>query len=380
MSCSAAGLAIAFATSMMLIQSAAVGQVAFFSRYTDTIRLPGATVLTTSATFEARVMLMPGSTFIGRIWNEHLAGFEDKTLAISTGSLHGFGWPSGTPSLMTATVAIAPYQWHHVAFVRDASQERLYLNGTLAGTRTVSNSIRNSTGGVAAVGAIRRTEGIVGASFIGYIDTLRISSSARYSGSFTPAAGDLDTDATTLLLLNFNEPRDNPTVSDLSGHGENGSLTTWFTEATLPQLCPDPLIVDDPQPTRACAGTDANFTVTAVGNGPFTYGWRFDGTPIDPGTNPSAATETLTRSSITAADIGSYDCIVTNACGSVTSNPASLTTCPGDFNCDGGVDGEDVGAFFNDWEAGNAAADINADGGVDGADVSTFFEHWEAGC
>ncbi|MCX5691580.1 MAG: hypothetical protein NTV94_17610, partial [Planctomycetota bacterium] len=75
-----------------------------------------------------------------------------------------------------------------------------------------------------------------------------------------------------------------------------------------------------------------------------------------------------------------FHVVVTNSCGSVTSNSATLTICIGDFNCDGGVDGEDVGAFFVRWENGDAGAYVNADGGVDGGDVSAFFEHWEAGC
>jgi len=54
--------------------------------------------------------------------------------------------------------------------------------------------------------------------------------------------------------------------------------------------------------------------------------------------------------------------------------------CPADMNQDGGVDGEDVNAFFAVWEAGEALGDLNADGGVDFADVSFFFDHWENGC
>ncbi|MCX5691581.1 MAG: immunoglobulin domain-containing protein [Planctomycetota bacterium] len=138
------------------------------------------------------------------------------------------------------------------------------------------------------------------------------------------------------------------------------------------------------QPSNAvgCPSSTATFSLTADGTGPFTYHWRKDGTPIDSGTggNPSAATATLTLTNVGSADAGTYDCLVTNACGTITSDPARLTMCIGDFNCDGGVDGSDIGAFFAEWEAGNAIADTNADGGIDGADVSTFFEHWEAGC
>ncbi|MCX5690649.1 MAG: hypothetical protein NTV94_12860, partial [Planctomycetota bacterium] len=53
--------------------------------------------------------------------------------------------------------------------------------------------------------------------------------------------------------------------------------------------------------------------------------------------------------------------------------------CPADFNQDGGVDGNDVDAFFASWESGDSAADVNHDGGVDGSDVDLFFSRWEAG-
>jgi len=52
---------------------------------------------------------------------------------------------------------------------------------------------------------------------------------------------------------------------------------------------------------------------------------------------------------------------------------------PADFNRDGGVDGSDVGAFFDAWEAGDDAGDINGDGGVNGDDVEAFFVTWENG-
>jgi hypothetical protein len=54
--------------------------------------------------------------------------------------------------------------------------------------------------------------------------------------------------------------------------------------------------------------------------------------------------------------------------------------CVGDFNDDGGVDGQDVEAFFIAWQEGDPRGDVNQDGGVDGADVEAFFVAWEAGC
>lgn len=53
--------------------------------------------------------------------------------------------------------------------------------------------------------------------------------------------------------------------------------------------------------------------------------------------------------------------------------------CVGDFNADGGIDGEDVAAFFIAWQAAEPLADVNVDGGVDGSDIEFFFLRWQAG-
>jgi hypothetical protein len=54
--------------------------------------------------------------------------------------------------------------------------------------------------------------------------------------------------------------------------------------------------------------------------------------------------------------------------------------CIGDFDVSGGVDGDDVIAFFAEWDAGALSADVSRDGGVDGDDVIVFFDAWDAGC
>jgi hypothetical protein len=78
---------------------------------------------------------------------------------------------------------------------------------------------------------------------------------------------------------------------------------------------------------------------------------------------------------------GDYRCVVSNACGTLITPPATIgsTFCAADFNADGGVDGSDVEAFFAAWAAGDHMADVNQDGGVDGSDVEGFFNAWGAG-
>ncbi len=52
--------------------------------------------------------------------------------------------------------------------------------------------------------------------------------------------------------------------------------------------------------------------------------------------------------------------------------------CPADWDGSGGIDGDDIGAFFADWQIGEA--DIDQSGGTDGDDITYFFERWQAGC
>ncbi|MFZ4575224.1 MAG: hypothetical protein ACOYN0_12550 [Phycisphaerales bacterium] len=52
--------------------------------------------------------------------------------------------------------------------------------------------------------------------------------------------------------------------------------------------------------------------------------------------------------------------------------------CYADFNNDGGIDGDDVIAFFADWDAGRPCADADFSGGTDGDDVIIFFGSWDA--
>lgn len=137
-------------------------------------------------------------------------------------------------------------------------------------------------------------------------------------------------------------------------------------------------ICQQPEATSTCPGGDATFMVTPGGIGPFTYEWRENGTPINTIANPSAATAMLLVTGASA--IGSYDCIVTNACSSVTSDAAALTICIGDSDCDGDTDSDDVVVFFGAWDNGEAGGDSDGDGDADSDDIIIFFNSWDSGC
>jgi len=67
-------------------------------------------------------------------------------------------------------------------------------------------------------------------------------------------------------------------------------------------------------------GCDATFNVSAEGDEPLNYQWVFNGTNIVGATNAS-----LTLTDIQPSDFGSYQAVVANLFGSVTSSPALLT-------------------------------------------------------
>ncbi len=83
-----------------------------------------------------------------------------------------------------------------------------------------------------------------------------------------------------------------------------------------------PTVTTQPIAQTVVAGSPVSFTVAASGTAPFTYAWRKGGTPIVG--NASAATATLTIASAALADIGNYDCVVTNVAGSDVSQAAAL--------------------------------------------------------
>jgi Concanavalin A-like lectin/glucanases superfamily/Immunoglobulin domain len=89
-----------------------------------------------------------------------------------------------------------------------------------------------------------------------------------------------------------------------------------------------PTIVTQPLPEMVYAGVTAQFTVSATVNGapPLTYQWQRAGTNLVDGDNISGSTNaTLFVSNVSAADAVSYDVVVRNAGGPVTSAVVPLT-------------------------------------------------------
>ncbi len=155
------------------------------------------------------------------------------------------------------------------------------------------------------------------------------------------------------------------------------------------------------------SGDNASFSVTAAG-GNLSYQWRKDGNNLtDGGSIAGATSATLTITGAVAADAGSYDVVVSNVAGSVTSaaatltingggpagcSPADIANTDGDPGADNAIDNGDFTLFFSAFfldpsdpnsllaDIANTDGDPGADGVVDNGDFTLFFSAFFAGC
>jgi len=155
-----------------------------------------------------------------------------------------------------------------------------------------------------------------------------------------------------------------------------------------------PSINDQPEAVTAVEGSNVSFSVIASAPtaDPASYQWRKAGTNVSNGTTSSgsvisgATTATLQIAGIECTDAGSYDCVVTNACGSATSNTATLTFvegCPGDANGDNQVNGADLSVINGQWQTNvspGTGADFNCDGIVNGLDLGIWQTNFGTSC
>jgi hypothetical protein len=154
------------------------------------------------------------------------------------------------------------------------------------------------------------------------------------------------------------------------------------------------------QPDSAAQPCGANFAPNvqpATGYGGLSYQWRKDSVPLVSGPTGTGstivgATGNFAILDVSEADEGDYDCVITNGCGSVTSQIATLTVigdCPGctgftDLNCDGEVDGFDLALLLGQWTGAATyspcppaiQADFNGDCKINGIDLALLLGAW----
>lgn len=102
-----------------------------------------------------------------------------------------------------------------------------------------------------------------------------------------------------------------------------GSVTS--DDATL-MILEGPTITEHPADQDVCEGDSVSFSVDATGTGDLTYQWKRDGDPLfDGGSVSGATTATLMLDPVNDNHAGVYSCEMTDECGSVESDDATLT-------------------------------------------------------
>ncbi|MFG0317878.1 MAG: immunoglobulin domain-containing protein, partial [Planctomycetota bacterium JB042] len=111
-----------------------------------------------------------------------------------------------------------------------------------------------------------------------------------------------------------------------------GGLGTATCERLYTPPCPT--FTNPPSDTTGWAGLSTSLSVEVAGGEPFSYQWRKGGIPLSDGTSvgggfvSGSTSSTLVLSGVGDADAGEYDVVVTNACGSIASDPVEVTVRP----------------------------------------------------
>ncbi|MCX6924267.1 MAG: hypothetical protein NT154_13800, partial [Verrucomicrobia bacterium] len=250
-----------------------------FNHYYGNVSAPALLDNLTEYTISAwvrRQVLWISSLTIGAIAGQNaVCQFAWSTHQNDNGEVIGaYVWPGSTYGRQVKAAALPMYQWHHVAITVADGRVVIYENGVGAVTNTEAYSATIANGAAFGIGGGMITGQRDG--FAGNIDEVAVFTSALSAAQIKAlyeAAGPV------------------PRVTSIT------------------RTPADPVFV----------GANITNTVVATGPGPITYQWRKDGTPV------GAATNVFIVLNAQASDSGSYDVVLTNPNGSVTSRVDVLT-------------------------------------------------------
>lgn len=121
----------------------------------------------------------------------------------------------------------------------------------------------------------------------------------------------------TLTLQNVQPAQAGEYAATVSNAG--GSVTSNGATLTVEPPPSLPVIAVQPAGQSVAVGGTVTLSVVASGEGTLSYSWRKGGVPI-----PGATGASLTITNAQVVDSGSYTAVVSNAAGSVTSEPATV--------------------------------------------------------
>tara|TARA_Y100001938_G_scaffold116570_1_gene160567 strand:+ start:412 stop:2433 length:2022 start_codon:yes stop_codon:yes gene_type:complete len=127
--------------------------------------------------------------------------------------------------------AISLNTWTHYACVRNGTTFTMYKNGTSVGTPLTSDSSSQASDGTPTIGESSAGDN----DFQGYLDEIRLSSTARYTGNFTAPTSPFTSDSDTVLLIQSNAS--NKIGADVSGQGNHFVSSNITSEDQSTDTC-----------------------------------------------------------------------------------------------------------------------------------------------
>lgn len=218
------------------------------------------------------------------------------------------------------------YQWRFDGVpIAGATGSTLTLNGVTTDDEggydcVVSNSLSNATSAAATLTVTRLAQTITFDPLASVYDAaanfaLTATASSGLAVSYTSSAPEVATvSGSTVSVVAVGS-------TDLTASQAGNEIYAPATPVVRTLTVLDSLTFSvQPVSLVRNALEDASFSVVVSGQEPFSYQWRKGGVDI-----PGATGSALALTGVTTDDEGSYDCVVTNAAGSKTSDAATLT-------------------------------------------------------
>ncbi len=206
----------------------------------------------------------------------------NRQYILSIGPYGRFRAHIGVPALVyfDGQTVVQPNTWYHVAMTYDRVALNLYVNGNLDGT-------------IGATGPILVTP-----------EPVRLGGGSPYTPYYS---GIIDEASLYDRALSASE------IQAIYSANGAGKCKIPFPAS----------IVSEPNSRTQNAGTDALFSVGAIGTPPLTYQWEINSTNV-----AGATGSNLTLTNVQSRDAGVYRVVVTNSVATVTSAPANLVVSP----------------------------------------------------
>ncbi len=256
------------------------------------------------------------------------------------------GTTSGSQTILLTSYGTAPVHIASIAASVDFAQTNDCGNGVAAGsTCTIYVTFTPTTTGTRA-GTLTITENASGspqtASLTGAAGAPTITTQPASQTVTLGQTATFNVTATGTNPLSYQWQKNSTNIDQATSSSyttpattsaDNGSRFTVLVSnsvgsvtsnaATLTVSTP-PSITTQPASQTVTAGQTATFTVAVIGTNPLSYQWQKNSTNITGATSSNCTTPATT----TADNNSTFDVVVTNGAGSVTSNAATLTVNP----------------------------------------------------